>query len=242
MAWAEIKRDGSRNLAGLFWWLADPLVNLVIYYIVFTRVFRPTTSNFLAFLFLNLMVWRWLSVTIMQSSSSIATSTGLLRQIYLPKAVLPLKFLLTESMAFGIGMVLVAVTLVIDHVPIHRSMALLPFLILLTVAHIYSLSLILALVAPYVPDSTQVLNFVLRGLAMMSGVFFDPSVLGSRLETIIYMNPWASLLDAYRAVLLRGDAPDLGKVAYVVILTVLLAACGRSLHRRLDRRITKVLR
>lgn len=242
MAWAEIRRDGSRNMAGLFWWLADPLVNLVIYYFVFTRVFPATAPNFLAFLFLNLMVWRWLSVTVTQASASIVTSAAFLRQVYVPKAVMPLKFVATETAAFAIGMVLVFVTLVIDGQPFHGTLVLLPVLAALVLVHLFAVSVILALLAPNLPDVTQILNFALRGLAMMSGIFFEPAALGPRFERIVYLNPWACILDSFRAVVLRGEAPGSPRLAYVVVLTVVLAVFAWRLHRRLDHSITKVLR
>ena len=242
LAWAEIRRDGSRNLAGLLWWLADPLVNLVIYYIVFTRVFVPTVPNFLSFLLLNLMVWRWISVAVTQASSAVLTNAGLLRQIYIPKAVLVGKFVVTESAAFGIGTLLVLVTFLLDSQRLHSTLVLILPLAILSVVHIFSIGLLLGLIAPYMPDVTQILNFALRGLGIMSGIFFDPASFSGTTQRIIYLNPWACLLDSYRAVALRGELPSSSRIAYVIVLTGLLLVCGVLLHNRLDRKITKALR
>jgi ABC-type polysaccharide/polyol phosphate export permease len=242
MAWAEIRRDGSRNFAGLLWWLADPLVNLVIYFFVFTYVFKTTTPHFLAFLMLNLMVWRWLAVTLTQSAYSILTGVNLLRQVYLPKAILPLKFLMTESLAFSIGLVLVFIVVFGSGVHPHKTLVLLPPLIVLTLFHTYAVSLIAAFVSPYVPDTVNILNFALRGLSMISGIFFEPESLGPTAARLLYLNPWACLLDAWRSVIIKGVVPNKPHLLYVTVLSIALAWAGVRLHRRLDRSVTKALR
>jgi ABC-type polysaccharide/polyol phosphate export permease len=242
MAWAEIRRDGSRNFAGLLWWLADPLVNLVIYFFVFTYVFTTTTPNFLAFLMLNLMVWRWLAVTLTQSAYSILTGVTLLRQVYIPKAVLPLKFLMTESLAFTIGLVLVFVVVFADGVRPHATLVLLPPLAALTLFHVYGISLLAAFLAPYVPDTVNILNFALRGLSMLSGIFFEPESLGPTAARLLYINPWACLLDAWRSIVIKGAVPNRGRLLYVAAVSVIAVIGAVRIHRRLDRTVTKALR
>lgn len=242
MAWAQIKRDAARNFAGFFWWVADPLIQLTLFYVIFTYVFTRSMENFLAFLFLNLVLWRWMSATIVTSAGSIVANAATIRQVYLPKFILPLKCLIFESCNFAVALVFVVAVLVLSQVPFSAvNLLYFPLLVLVTAAFVSSSATLAALITPYFPDLLPILRFTFRGLLFMSGVFYDPSRIPEQWRDLFFLNPFAAILEMFRAVLFRGEAPDPKHVLYIAALSVPLAALAYLLHYRVDRKIVRML-
>ena len=242
MAFVQIKRDAARNFAGFFWWITDPLIQLALFYVVFTYIFTRSMENFLAFLFLNLVLWRWMSATIVTSAGSIVANAATIRQVYLPKFILPLKCLIFESCNFAVALVFVVAVLVLSQVPFSAATLLyFPLLVFITTVFVFGSAVLAALIAPYFPDLLPILRFTFRGLLFMSGVFYDPSRIPEQWRDLFFLNPFAAILEMFRAVLLRAEAPEPKHVLYITALSVLLATLAYFLHHRVDRKIAKIV-
>ena len=62
---------------------------------------------------------------------------------------------------------------------------------------------------------------LLQLLFFLSPIFYDSSIVPARYQTLYLLNPFAHLIDAYRAILLRGTLPD----GMVLLVLGVLAIC-----------------
>jgi lipopolysaccharide transport system permease protein len=69
----------------------------------------------------------------------------------------------------------------------------------------------------------------------VSGVFFQISSLDPSIQSLLYLNPMAYIIDAYRGVIMLGVIPDISSLGYIVVLSLVMLAAGLSLHFRFDR-------
>lgn len=114
---AVIKKRRSRNLFGLIWtkaifnlrsesqrnhlsnaWLVlEPMLHILVYYIVFGLLLQCGGENFLVFLLAGQIPWMWISKSVSGGSGSILAGQSLMLQTGLPAIIFPLINLLKIS-------------------------------------------------------------------------------------------------------------------------------------------------
>ena len=108
---SSLKNESAGTFGGFLWWIGEPLLYAVIYYFVFAVIFQTKTENFIAFLLVGLTVWRWLSLTVISASNSVAANANFMRQLHIPKIIFPVQTVVMQIYKFAIALVIVWVLL-----------------------------------------------------------------------------------------------------------------------------------
>ena len=87
--YAELKSEAQRTYAGVLWWIIEPVLFMLIFYLVFGVLFQRGTEDFVPFLLIGLALWHWFQATVMQCAGAITTNRGLIQQVYVPNYVFP---------------------------------------------------------------------------------------------------------------------------------------------------------
>jgi len=240
-AYAELKAEAQLNYMGYVWWVLEPLLNTVLFYVILVAVLEQGTAGAISFVLVGSVTWQWMSSSILGASGSVYEAGTMLKHVYLPKVVLPLIVLLVTTWKFlFLFALLLAWVWVTGHAVTAAYLAL-PLLLLLHLGLIAAISLPLAAIIPYVPDARIAVDAGLRTLMLISGIFFPIGKLGATSHFYFHLNPMAVIIEAYRAILLEGRWPDGALLAYVAAFSALLLAGTAWLYRRIDRSIVKVL-
>src|SRR5690625_5591259 len=102
-----LKAEHRNSYLGYFWWLLDPLLNVLVYYFLVVIILDRGGENYALFLVIGLVVWRWISSSINSSAKSVLRYSSIIRQVYLPKSIFPLSFTITQlfNFMFGLGVI-----------------------------------------------------------------------------------------------------------------------------------------
>lgn len=240
-AHANLREETRRTHGGMLWWFVEPVLHMVIYYFVFAVVFQRGTEDFVPFLLIGLVVWRWFQVSFMQGSTSIIQNQRLMQQLYLPKGIFPSVSILTNVCKFGFTLaILLGFLWAYGLLPGVHYMAL-PLVLGVQLVFIMGCVYVAAAILPFVPDVKIILENALRALMFLSGIFYSGQMVPEHLQFYFYLNPMAVMIEAFRDVLLHAQWPDLGQLGYVLALGLLGMAVGTRLIRRFDFSYPKVL-
>jgi len=239
--YAELKSEVQLNYMGYVWWLLEPLLNTVLFYVILVTILEQSTTGAVSFLLVGSITWQWLNSSLLSAANSIFDAGGMLKQIYLPKVVLPLISILTSTWKFLFIFFLLLVWVWCTGYPPSVAYFALPLILLLELAVILTFSLPLAAIIPYFPDARVAVDAILRSIMLVSGIFFSVDKLPPVYHFYFYLNPMAVLIEAYRAILLYGEWPRWDLLAYVAIF----CACGLTLtawlYVRVDRSVVKAI-
>ncbi|MDJ0849061.1 MAG: ABC transporter permease [Myxococcota bacterium] len=205
----DMKIRYKRSFLGVGWTLVNPLAQLLVFDFVFRVLFRADTPNFSAFLFIGIVSWSWFSSALLQGTSAILENRDLIRQPGFPSALLPNVTVASHLIHYLITLPIVFVLLLLNGILPGTHVLWLPVLIALQ----YGLTLALAYLVASLHVSFRDTQYLL-GIALMLGFFMTPilytmSIVPETYLPLYEFNPMAHLIEAYRAVLLYGDAPDL---------------------------------
>jgi lipopolysaccharide transport system permease protein len=237
--YAELKSEAQLNYMGYVWWLLEPLLNTILFYVIMVAVLEQNTGEGVSFTLVGAITWQWLNASVLGASNSIFDAGAMLKQIYLPKVVLPLISVLTNTWKFLFIFLLMLTWIWSNgHVPNVTYVAL-PLLLLLELLVILTFSLPLAAIMPYFPDARVTVDAGLRSLMLISGILFPVEKLPAAYHFYFYLNPMAILIEAYRDVLLHGQWPHWDLLEYVAIFSICGLALTVGLYAYVDRSLVK---
>jgi len=217
-ALADLRAEAARTYIGFLWWVLDPLIFMAIFYVVFGLLLKRGTPDFISFLLVGLVSWRWLQNTIIHSATSILGGRGLMQQVYVPKIVFPLVVILTDLVKFGVVLGLLLIYLWLAGFSIGWTYLALPILLLAQFLLIVGLTLLVAALVPFAPDLKYLVEHSLQILFYFSGIFFSSSTISGNYKTYFYLNPMASIIEAYRDILMHHKWPNWLALASVAAL------------------------
>jgi lipopolysaccharide transport system permease protein len=201
----SLKAEASRLYLSYLWWILEPLLFVLVFYLVFELLLNFGRENFLLFLICGKIPFLWFSKSVTLASGSIVHNKGLIGQIDIPKTIFPY-ISIQQSLykQWVVFLVMFGVVIAYGHLPEWNWLWLIP-LIIVQYGLIVVCSLIGALLVSFVRDVQMIITMAMLFLLFASGIFWDISAIqDSQLrEWILVYNPIAFLIDGYREVLIE---------------------------------------
>jgi ABC-type polysaccharide/polyol phosphate export permease len=223
----------AQAFLGILWIILLPLSNALVLNIVFAELLRVSTGDvpFISFLLVGLVSWGLFSQSISAGLRSILGAMSLVNQIYFPREIIVLSAL-GEACVDACFMFLA--TLVIDLiVGIYPNpyFFILPLVILIQLAFSLGLMLIVSWLSVLVRDIPQLVSVLLQIVFYLCPIIYPLALLPERVRLLIMLNPLATLIAAYRAIIIYGQAPDFLSLVYPAALGVGFLVFGYRLFK-----------
>jgi lipopolysaccharide transport system permease protein len=226
--YADLRAETERTYLGFLWWIFEPIMFMLVFYVIFGVLLQRGSEDFVAFLLVGLITWQWLAATINHGGQTILGNRLLMLQVYLPKLIFPIILILTDSVKFIFVFSLLLLYLWFTGFPPNLTYLALPLLLLTQFLLISACTILFAVIVPFLPDLRFVVQNILQAVFFMSGIFFHAAeVVPVDYQGYFYLNPMACLIEDYRAVLMYAQWPDwstLAIIATVSVVTLALAA------------------
>jgi lipopolysaccharide transport system permease protein len=220
--YADLRAESERTYIGFLWWIIEPIISMVIYYLVFGLILTTEIADFVPFLFIGLIPWRWLSSSVGHAGNSLLASRGLMQLVYLPKILFPVISVLTDTVKFFFVFLVLLVFLWIYGAPVGLPYLSLPLILIVHFLLIAAASVLVAAVVPFLPDLRHFVDHALRLLFFVSGVFWSISAVSNDDHRFwLRLNPMAALIEAYRDVLLYDQWPRGSYLAGIAVFALL---------------------
>ena len=237
--YANLKAENEKTYLGTLWWIIEPLMNTAVFYFIFVYILKSRGPDFVAFLYVGMVVYGWFSNGLNAAANSIVSHAALMQQIWLPKSLFPFISVSNISWKFCFSLVAILPLLWWQHSLPSLAYLALPVLIAIQYFVIIALGMPLAGIIPYFQDGRTVLSTLLSVFMWLSGVFYGRDHVSAHLQPLFYANPAAALIEAYRAVLLQGTWPDWHVLALALVVPILSFCLGLFILHRIDRQVTK---
>ncbi|MFJ5709339.1 ABC transporter permease [Streptomyces sp. NPDC093105] len=209
---AKLTAQYSQAKLGQVWQVATPLLNALIYYLIFGLILGAGKGMekdvYIPFLVTGIFVFTFTQSSVMAGVRAISGNLGLVRALHFPRASLPISFSIQQLQQLLFSMiVLVAIVMVSGSYPSASWLLVIPALLLQFVFNV-GLALIMARAGAKTPDLAQLMPFVMRTWLYASGVMFSiPVMLQDKpqwIADILMYNPAAVYMDLIRFALIDG--------------------------------------
>jgi lipopolysaccharide transport system permease protein len=237
---AELKTERQRTYLGFIWWILEPLMFLGIFYTVFVHIRQVRQEHFVQFLLTGLILWQWFKSSISQSSAVIIYQINLLRQVRIPAWLFPVIKVSANTFKFlVVFFLLISFLIITGFTPNFNYLYMLEILFIQFLL-INGIVLCLASVVPFIPDIRVIVDNLLLGVFFVTGIFFPISDIPQPVQSYLYLNPMAKILQNSRTVLLENNPPNQADLLYVFIFGLVLVLIGLKLFHLFQNHYAKL--
>jgi ABC-type polysaccharide/polyol phosphate export permease len=223
----------KQTAMGIAWAVGTPLINTAVFFVMFTRVARVDTGvPYLLFAYIGLAAWNFSASALRFSALSLTGNVTLVTKVYCPREVFPVSAVAVALVDFLVSCVIVVPLLVWYRIPLTSAACVLPLVVGAHICLTTAIALMIAMANLFYRDVKYVFELVLTVWMFASSVVYPVERIGGRLALVLSANPMATIISAYRRILLEGHAPDpVGFTATVIGSLVLLVASWTLFHR-----------
>ena len=230
---------------GVFWSLANPLMLMAVYALVFSVIWRAAPEGltpYPLFLLSGLVVWVFFSGSLQAAARSMVDSAPLIRKTRFPRQLVPLSMVGTQLVALA---AMLAVILPLNFVLLPETRGTLwlaPPLALLVIGLAAGLSLAIASLNVVFRDVEHLVSALLLPWFFLTPILYTrDSLSGGPYGWIVDVLHWANFVSpavtAVRDPLFFGRLPAAGDVAYLAVAAAVSLALGAWVFSRVDDRI-----
>jgi lipopolysaccharide transport system permease protein len=237
----DIKLRYRGSLLGIAWTLLNPLAELLVLLFIFGRVLRVNIPNFAAYLFTGLLVYDWFQTSLNFATIAIVGNRELVRRPGVPSVILPIVTVASNLVHFALSLPILVGLLILSGIHITSAIVALPILIAIQFALILGLAYPVATIHVWFRDTQHVLRVALQLLFYLTPIFYAASTVPARLQPFYRLNPMAHMVDAYRAVLIRGEFPKPVSLLFLISVSFVLLLVGVLWFRRASYRFADEL-
>ncbi|MDI6896848.1 ABC transporter permease [Methanocella conradii] len=236
---SDLKIKYSNSILGFAWSLINPLLMMAILYLVFNNVFKSGQNNFIIFLLIGILSWRFFSLVTASSLQSIVSNPSLIKKIYIPREALTISKVISGLISSVLEFAVLLPLLVALSVGIRPTILLFPAIQFIYFLLICGISLILASVYVYVRDLNQIWEVMLQLGFFASPIVYSPTLVPADYRFLYMLNPIARLISMYRDVFLYGVVPALSDFLITLTFSAALLMAGAAIFKRLSRRFAE---
>jgi homopolymeric O-antigen transport system permease protein len=219
----DLKARYRGSILGFFWSLANPLLLLGVYTLVFTKFF-PTqfVKPYSLFLFSGILPWTFFSAATLESTTSISSNAGLIKKVMFPAEALPLVVVLSHLVHFALAVPILLAAIftfaAMGQFTLNTTMLLAPVLMLLQTMFVAGIAMTVSSASVLFRDLRDIVaNLMQLGFFVTPVIYLIDNVQSRALRALLRMNPMTPFVVAYQDIFFFGRLPNLSDT--VLILT-----------------------
>lgn len=230
------------SVLGFLWTFINPLLQLMVYTVVFSVIMRAGIDKFYLFLFVALVPWIFFSSAITGGATSILSQQDMVKKIYFPRQVLPISYVTSSFVNMLLCFLVIFCVLIITGFGINLN-ALLYLPVVMIVEYILALGigLLSAALTVYFRDLEYILGIVTMAWMYLTPVMYSVDLVPEQLLPIFNLNPMTPIIIVYRDILYYKTIPQISALLHAFILGLLMLLIGSAVFSRLQRNFVEEL-
>lgn len=236
----KIRYKGS--VFGFLWALLNPLFTMLVFLFIFSLDPRiQGIDHYALFLLCGIVPFGFMSAALTRTVTILIDHTPLVKKIYFPREILPLSAVLADFVNLLLAMSILVVVLLLVVPGQLPLLWLLPLVLAGQLCFTLGLAMMLAAAQVFLRDTAQLLTNVLLFWYFLSPVFYPLANIPARIHVLYLLNPMASFICLYRAVLLHRVEFPVFTATVAVVAAVITLVVGFTFFKRTENSFVKLL-
>ena len=236
-----LKAQHRNSFLGYLWWVLDPLLNVVVYYFLVSVVLGRGGEDYPVYLVTGLVVFRYFNSTLRYSAKAITKNAGIISQIYLPKAIFSFGTILTQTINFLFGLVVIVIFLIVFNKVPGWEILWFPYVLLAQILFQTTIALLIAYLCVFIRDIENLISQLTRIMRYAAPVIWQSRQIPENYLWVIKYNPFAWILDGYRSVLMYNRLPDFKALGIIIVGSLFVILLMLLFYSRNEHKIIKAL-
>ena len=246
MIFSLVKKDlrgrYKGSVLGFLWTFINPLFQLIVYTIVFSKILRNDIPRYYLYLFVALIPWIFFSSSITVGAASIISQKDLVKKIYFPRMVIPISYVTSCFVNMLLCFIVIFAVIIVTGAGIN-FVAVLTLPIIMIVEYIFALGMAMlsSAVTVYFRDLEHILGIVSMAWMYLTPIVYSKSIVPEKYLPIFNLNPMTPIIECYRTVLYDKQIPDLSTLLIAAALGVFFLIFGALVFNKLQKHFAEEL-
>lgn len=235
----------QQTILGPVWFIINPLINAVIFTLLFSRLIGISTDGVPPMLFYlgGQLAWNYFSNVLGSTGNSLAGNAAIFSKVYFPRLIPPLAMCGSSLIAFLVQFAVFGAFWLYHclatpfgaSLHLGWSLFLLPLLLLQTAALGLGVGLILSAITAKYRDLQQLTGYLLQIWMYATPVIYPLSRVPERWRWVADLNPMTSLVEWTRRILFGAGTVSPAGATLSLLCTAGALAAGVVLYQRMAR-------
>lgn len=242
LVYRDIKVLYAQTILGFLWAILQPMVQIVIFTIVFGKVAKVNTDGIPYALFSSAAIipWTYMSQAMTLSSQSLISNSGMLGKIYFPRLIYPLFSIISKLVDFIISFLILFGMAIYYHVYPTINLLLIPVFTLFMMSFCAGVGMWLSAMAIRFRDVKHAMGFSIRMLMYSAPIVYSSSSIPEKYRLLYFLNPIVGIVEGFRACFL-GTAFPWQNIWPGMITTIVVLLSGIAYFKHMERVFVDVI-
>ena len=237
----DFKTKYKRSVFGIFWSFLNPLLTMLVQFIVFSTFFKADTQNYPVYLITGVVCFSFFSECTQMCLISISSNYRLITKVYIPKYIFPLAKTISSSVNLSISLVPLLLVTIITGTALHMSFLLMFFFLICLIIFSLGVGMILATLMVFFRDIQFIWSVVLTIWQYATPIFYPAEIIPDRFRFIVQFNPLYHFIGCARKCLIDGVSPEPIQYIYCLIFAFGALAIGSYIFKKCQDKFTLYL-
>lgn len=235
----DFKVKYKRSVLGVLWSVLNPLLTMIILYVVFTTFFgmgkTKGIKDYAVYLLSGLVIWNYFSEATNLALGAVVTNFNLLTKVYMPKYIFTLSKVLSSALNMLFSLVplylIVGIEAARHQVPFGWTNLLLPYDLVMVIIFSMGMGLLLSAMTVFFRDMFYIWGVVLTAWMYFSPIMYSLDLVTNKwytgfVMTLMKFNPMYHYLNFARKILLNNQVPAPSQFLYTFIFSAVMLVIG----------------
>jgi homopolymeric O-antigen transport system permease protein len=246
-ALSDARNRYAGSAAGVAWNVINPLAQILIYTVVFSRIMAVRVpgagsgAEFALYLCAGLLPWAAFCECIQRGANAFIENTPYLKKLPIPEQVFVAQNAVSATLFLGISMTLLGVVTVVTGSALSAAWLGVPAVLVLFQGFGFGLGLIFGTLNVFLRDIGQMLGIALHLWMWLTPIVYVEEILPTGLQSLIRYNPAYPFIDALHRMIVGGRWPGVRHWLVMLVWAAAAPVVGYLILRRLRPEIRDVL-
>ena len=228
----DLKLKYRRSVLGYVWSILNPLLIMIVMYVVFSKLFDRNIPNFPVYLLIGRTMYDFVIGATNKAMDGITTNASLLKKTYVSKFMFPLAKVTSCMVDYVLSLGALLIVLVFTQSPFYWTMLLFPIVTLEAYIFACGLGFFLAQMHVFFRDTRYIYHAFTTMWMYASAIFYPVDILPDWMRVIVeYCNPVYIYIKQFRDIAYSGCLPSLDSIILGVAYAALFFVLGVTIFR-----------
>lgn len=238
----ELRGKYKASVLGFLWTFINPLMQMVVYIMVFSVILKSGIENFPIFLFVSLMPWNFFNTSITSGSTCVVNQENLVKKIYFPRIVLPISYVTSMLINMLLTFVVIFAVLFITGYGINvMAVCVLPLVILIEYILALGLCMLTSALAVYFRDLEYILGIITMAWMYLTPILYTVDMVPEEFRILFNLNPMTPVILGYQEILYYKQIPNVNTLLQAAAIGVFGLILGYVVFEKIQRKFAEEL-
>lgn len=231
----EVRSKYKNSFLGVLWSFLNPLLQIIVYAIIFSLILKNKQDNYAIFLCAGLIPWTYFSISINKSAFTIIENGNIIKKVYFPREIIPISVVTAETINFLISTLIILGFVIFGGIGISKYILYYPLVLIAQYLVILAISFIISSICVYFRDLQHFIGIILQLLFYATPIVYSQNSIPPEYQWILKYNPMTYIVNAYRNIFYYKTAIDLKSIILLIIIAIGGCVCGYWIFSKLQK-------